>query len=182
MRRCLAGEELAQRQLYDRYVGAMFHTVLRLTANQQDAEDVTQEVFVKVFEKLDTYRGESTLGAWIKRIAVNTTLNFLRQANRLKTVALESQNLPPEAEPAVDETAWAHDIRRIHEAMGELPEGCRLVFNLHLLEGYRHQDVAQLLGITESTSKTQYMRAKRLLREGLTPGPSPGRRGEAGFA
>ena len=167
VRRSLAGQELAQRQLYDRYVGAMFHTVLRLTANRQDAEDVTQEVFVKVFEKLESFRGESTLGAWIKRVTVNTTLNFLRQANRLKMVALESQTLPPEEEPAVDEAAWAHDLCRIHEAMGELPEGCRLVFNLHLMEGYRHQDVAQMLGITESTSKTQYMRAKRILRERL---------------
>jgi len=166
VRRSLAGEEQAQRQLYGRYVGAMFHTVLRLTANRSDAEDVTQEVFVKVFEKLDSFRGESTLGAWIKRIAVNTALNFLRQANRLQTVALESQ-VPPPDEPEVDEAAWSHDIRRIHEAIGGLPDGCRAVFCLHLLEGYRHQDVAQALGITESTSKTQYMRARRLLREKL---------------
>jgi RNA polymerase sigma-70 factor (ECF subfamily) len=170
VRRSLAGEEHAQRQLYGRYVGAMFHTVLRLTANRSDAEDLTQEVFVKVFEKLDSFRGESTLGAWIKRITVNTALNFLRTANRMQTVALESQALPPD-EPEVDEAAWAHDLRRIHEAIGELPDGCRLVFNLHLLEGYRHQDVAQMLGITESTSKTQYMRARRLLREYLTPAP-----------
>lgn len=166
VRRSLAGEELAQRQLYGRYVGAMFHTVLRLTANRPDAEDVTQEVFVKVFEKLDSFRGESTLGAWIKRIAVNAALNHLRKANRLQTVVLENHAPLPD-EPEVDEVAWAHDIRRIHEAMGELPEGCRLVFNLHLLEGYRHHEVAHLLGITESTSKTQYMRAKRLLREKL---------------
>ena len=169
VQRCLTGHEAAQRQLYGRYVGAMFHTVLRLTANRSDAEDVTQEVFVKVFEKLGSFRGESTLGAWIKRIAVNTTLNFLRQANRLQTVALEDHAPPPD-EPEVDEAAWALDIRRIHEALVELPDGCRLVFNLHLLEGYRHQDVAKMLGITESTSKTQYMRAKRLLREKLEDG------------
>lgn len=163
---CLTGHEAAQRQLYGRYVGAMFHTVLRLTANRSDAEDVTQEVFVKVFEKLGSFRGESTLGAWIKRITVNTTLNFLRQANRLQTVAFENQN-PLSEEQEVDESAWTHDIRRIHEAITELPDGCRAVFSLHLLEGYRHQDVAKMLGITESTSKTQYMRAKRLLRESL---------------
>lgn len=166
VRLCLAGQESAQRQLYGRYVGAMFHTVLRLVANRSDAEDVTQEVFVKVFEKLESFRGESTLGAWIKRITVNTTLNFLRQANRLQTVAFEHQSPLPD-EPEVDETAWAHDIRRIHEAITELPDGCRAVFSLHLLEGFRHQDVAQLLGISESTSKTQYMRAKRILREKL---------------
>lgn len=166
VRLCLAGHESAQRQLYGRYVGAMFHTVLRLVANRSDAEDVTQEVFIKVFEKLESFRGESTLGAWIKRIAVNTSLNYLRQANRLQTVTWENQTLPSD-EPEVDETVWAHDIQRIHEAIKLLPDGCRTVFCLHLLEGFRHQDVAQMLGITESTSKTQYMRAKRILKEKL---------------
>jgi len=166
VRLCLAGHESAQRQLYGRYVGAMFHTVLRLVANRSNAEDVTQEVFIKVFEKLESFRGESTLGAWIKRIAVNTSLNYLRQANRLQTVTWENQTTAPD-EPEVDETAWAHDIQRIHEAIKLLPDGCRTVFCLHLLEGFRHQDVAQMLGITESTSKTQYMRAKRILREKL---------------
>ncbi|MCC6725682.1 MAG: RNA polymerase sigma factor [Saprospiraceae bacterium] len=163
VRLCLAGQEAAQRTLYGRYVGAMFHTVLRLVGNRQDAEDLTQEVFVKVFQRLDSYRGESTLGAWIKRIAVNSSLNHLRTANRLRMVAFEGQQ--PEPEEAVDEAAWAHDIRRIHESIKTLPDGCRTVFCLHLLEGYRHQDVAQMLGITESTSKTQYMRARRLLKE-----------------
>lgn len=167
VQQCLTGHEGAQRQLYGRYVGAMFHTVLRLVANREDAEDLTQEVFVKVFEKLGSFRGESTLGAWIKRIAVNTALNYLRTANRLQVVTLEGQATPTADEQAVDEAAWEHDIRRIHTAIGELPDGCRAVFCLHLLEGYRHQDVAQMLNITESTSKTQYMRARRLLRENL---------------
>lgn len=161
----LAGQEEAQRALYGRYVGAMFHTVLRLVSNRQDAEDLTQEVFVKVFQRLDSFRGESALGAWIKRIAVNAALNHLRTADRLRMVAYEGQQ--PATDEAVDEEDWAHDIRRIHETIKTLPDGCRTVFCLHLLEGYRHQDVAQMLGITESTSKTQYMRAKRLLREGM---------------
>ena len=163
VRRCIAGQEAAQRQLYGRYVGAMFHTVLRLVANRVEAEDLTQEVFVKVFQRLDSFRGESTLGTWIKRIAVNAALNHLRTANRLRMVALEGQQ--PEAVEGVDEEGWAQDIHRIHEAIKALPDGCRTVFCLHLLEGYRHQDVAQMLGITESTSKTQYMRARRLVRE-----------------
>jgi RNA polymerase sigma factor (sigma-70 family) len=176
VRQCIAGQAVAQRLLYGRYVGAMFHTVLRLVAHRQEAEDVTQEVFVKVFQRLDSFRGESSLGAWIKRIAVNAALNHLRTANRLRMVALEEQQ--PEVEEGMDEEGWAHDIHCIHEAIKGLPDGCRTVFCLHLLEGYRHQDVAQMLGITESTSKTQYMRARRLVREHLTPGPSPHRRGE----
>jgi RNA polymerase sigma factor (sigma-70 family) len=176
VRQCIAGQAVAQRLLYGRYVGAMFHTVLRLVAHRQEAEDVTQEVFVKVFQRLDSFRGESSLGAWIKRIAVNAALNHLRTANRLRMVVLEEQQ--PEVEEGMDEEGWAHDIHCIHEAIKGLPDGCRTVFCLHLLEGYRHQDVAQMLGITESTSKTQYMRARRLVREHLTPGPSPHRRGE----
>lgn len=166
VRRCIAGQPDAQHQLYRRYVGAMFHTVLRLVANRQDAEDLTQEIFLKVFERLNTFRGESTLGAWIKRIAVNASLNHLRTANRLQMVAFEGQ-APLSEEEQVDETAWAHDIKRIHKAIGQLPDGCRTVFCLHLLEGYRHRDVAQMLKITESTSKTQYMRARRMLQEML---------------
>jgi RNA polymerase sigma factor (sigma-70 family) len=165
VRHCIAGQVAAQRVLYGRYVGAMFHTVLRLVGNRQDAEDLTQEVFVKVFQRLDSFRGESTLGAWIKRIAVNAALNYLRTADRLRMVTYEGQQ--PESNETVDEESWAHDIRRIHETIKTLPDGCRTVFCLHLLEGYRHQDVAQMLGITESTSKTQYMRAKRLVREVL---------------
>ena len=164
--RCRSGDTTAQHLLYKRYVGAMFHTILRLSASREDAEDLTQEVFVKVFQRLDTFRGESSVGAWIKRIAINTTLNFLRQANRLQMVELEHHS-PVAEERDLDEEAWELDVHRIHEAIGSLPEGCRLVFNLHLLEGFRHQDVAKMLGITESTSKTQYMRAKRLLRQAL---------------
>lgn len=166
VQQCLKGDEAAQRLLYSRYVGAMFHTVLRLVGNRHDAEDLTQEAFVKVFQRLDSFRGESTLGAWVKRIVVNATLNHLRTANRLRFVEFDGQTGQPD-EATVDEEIWAFDVRRIHEAIGQLPDGCRMVFSLHLLEGYRHQDVAQLLGITESTSKTQYMRAKRLVRERL---------------
>jgi RNA polymerase sigma-70 factor (ECF subfamily) len=166
VRRCLLGDAPAQRQLFQRYVGAMFHTILRLTANREDAEDLTQETFVKVFERLDSFRGDSTLGAWIKRIAVNHALNFLRQSKRLYFVALEFHTALPD-EPDIDEESWACDIRQVHEAIKALPDGCRMVFSLHLLEGYRHQDVAEMLGITESTSKTQYMRAKRLIREAV---------------
>ncbi len=145
----------------------MFHTIFRMVANREDAEDLTQEVFVKVFRQLGSYRGEATLGAWIKRIAVNAALNFLRQSKRIRWVEMENHNQPDDG-PEIDETAWSHDIRRVHEAIKGLPDGCRLVFSLYMLEGFPHKEVGKMMGITESTSKTQYRRAKRLLREALS--------------
>ncbi|MEO1257694.1 MAG: sigma-70 family RNA polymerase sigma factor [Bacteroidota bacterium] len=162
--RAIRGDQQAQFALYRKYVGAMFHTVIRMVGNREDAEDVTQEVFTKVFQRLGSFRGESTLGAWIKRVTVNTALNFMRKKKRIIFQELnERTNAIDEAE--IDEAAWANDIRQIHEAIKKLPDGCRMVFNLYMLEGYKHAEVANMLGITESTSKTQFRRAKRLLKE-----------------
>ena len=162
--RAINGEQQAQFTIYQKYVGAMFHTVVRIVGSREDAEDVTQEVFIKVFQKLNSFRGDSTLGAWIKRVTVNTSLNFMRKKKKIFFQELnEKINTADEAE--IDEAEWASDIRQIHEAIKKLPGGCRMVFNLYLLEGYKHTEVASMLDITESTSKTQYRRAKRLIRE-----------------
>lgn len=143
----------------------MFHTVMRMVANREDAEDLTQEVFARAFHRLGSYRQDATLGAWLKRIAINTSLNFLRSANRLRFESMgEDFNL---AEPKIETTVEKFDLRRIHESIKKLPDGCRTVFNLYLLEGYDHREISSILGIAESTSKTQYRRAKRLLREQL---------------
>ena len=161
--RAVKGGQQAQFAIYKKYVGAMFHTVIRMVGNREDAEDVTQEVFAKVFQRLDSFRGDSTLGAWIKRVAVNTSLNFMRQKKKVFFEEINDQIIAVD-EIEIDETAWASDIRSIHEAIKQLPDGCRMVFNLYILEGYKHAEVAVLLGITESTSKTQYKRAKRLIK------------------
>lgn len=166
MERCLDGNRAAQYDLYRRYVGAMFHTVVRMVGNREDAEDLTQEVFAKVFHRLESFRNDATLGAWIKRIAVNVSLNFLRTANRLHFVEMEG-HLAIAEENDVGEEVLETDLRRIHEAIKKLPDGSRTVFNLYLLEGYDHREIAEILHISESTSKTQYRRAKRLLREEL---------------
>ena len=165
VRRCLSGNRAAQYELYRKYVGAMFHTVVRMVGNREDAEDLTQEVFARAFHRLDTYRQDATLGAWLKRIAVNTSLNFLRTKNRLRFESMD-ENLAV-AEPEKEEVFEKHDLRRIHEGIKNLPDGCRTVFNLYLLEGYTHNEVGEILGITASTSKTQYRRAKRLLKTKL---------------
>lgn len=162
--RALTGDQQAQYAIYKKYVGAMFHTVIRMVGNREDAEDVTQEIFTKVFQRLDSFRGESTLGAWIKRVTVNTCLNFMRQQKKIFFEEINDK-LNTANEPEIDEKEWAFNIQNIHEAIKKLPDGCRVVFNLYMLEGYKHTEVAELLGITESTSKTQYKRAKRLIKK-----------------
>jgi RNA polymerase sigma-70 factor (ECF subfamily) len=142
----------------------MYNTVVRMAPSDTDAEDIVQEAFIKVFQNLSQFKGDSTLGAWIKRIVINTALNFLRRHKRINYLNTEIEDtLAQPLEADVQET----DIHRIHQAIKTLPEGCRLVFNLYLLEGYQHKEIAQILGISESTSKSQYQRARRLLQRQL---------------
>ncbi len=164
----LSGDQRAAHRLYTRYVNAMYHTVIRMVPKVAEAEDVLQDAFIQVFQKLDTFKGDSTLGAWIKRICVNMALNHLRKAGRVSFLALETADL--EAQPAKQEeesSGFPMDVKVIHRSIKELPEGCRVVFSLHLLEGYQHQEIAEILGISVSTSKTQYRRARQLLRDKL---------------
>ncbi len=164
IRQCLQGNPRAQYELYERYVDAMYHTALRMVADSTEAEDVVQDGFVKVFQQLHTFRSEATIGAWIKRIIVTTALTHLRSNKKFQIVELNTV-----AEFSADEEAEVplFDARTIHRAIQQLPEGCRVVFNLFLLEGMQHKEIAEALGISESTSKTQYMRAKQLLRTQL---------------
>ncbi len=160
------GDRKAQYIMYKQYVDAMYHTALRITNNSADAQDVVQECFVKVFEKINTYRGDSTIGAWIKKIATNTAINSLRKKN--KRLEYPSDDLPEKYDiEERDETENVMTSKTIHNAVLNLPSGCRAVLNLYLFEGYSHKEVAHILNIAESTSKTQFRRAKSLLRESL---------------
>lgn len=168
VRRCVGGDSRAQQLLYRKYVKAMYNVVLRMVSAKMDAEDVTQELFVKVFRNLQHFNGESSLGAWIKRIAINAALNHIRKNKRMKWMDLEKSPEPVEPQSLLNNDPIQHlDMKTIHVAIRKLPEGCRVVFNLYLLEGYQHKEIAQLLDISESTSKTQYRRAKQLLRQRL---------------
>ena len=163
IKRSIKGDSQAQLMLYRQYVKAMYNIVIRMVANPMDAEDIIQESFVKVFKNLDKFKWESTLGAWIKRITINTTLNYIRRHKKLQLVEVNN-----EFEYIVEEAAEKeilYDIASIHYAIKQLPQGCRMVFNLYLLEGYQHKEIAQILNISESTSKSQYQRARRLLRK-----------------
>ena len=142
----------------------MYNIVIRMHPHPMDVEDILQDSFVKVFKNLSSFSGDATLGAWIKRIVINTCLNFLRKNKRLSFIQMEpSEELVEE----LNDTGSRVDMATIHHAIKQLPEGCRVIFSLHLLEGYQHKEIAKILDITESTSKSQYHRAKRLLRQRL---------------
>lgn len=161
LQKCLQGDHRAQAQLYRQYVQAMYNLVIRMCPIKSDAEDILQDVFVKVFQKLNTFKGDATLGAWIKRITINTTLMHLRKGGQINVIDLERV---PEIADRRD-VKEDFDMKRVHHAIKQLPAGCRVIFSLYLLEGYPHHEIAEILNISLSTSKTQYRRAKTLLRE-----------------
>ena len=160
---CIKGNAKAQKKLYAQYMPAMYNRAVRMLADREQAKDIIQEVFVLVFKDLARFRGESTIGAWIKRITINQCLNALKASSKMNFVAYEDRFDRADEK----EEAPQYDIQLVHRAIQELPEGCRTVFNLYLLEGYLHKEIAEILDISESTSKTQFRRAKKLLLENL---------------
>ncbi len=162
---CLRGEAGAQEELYHRYSKAMLNTSYRIVGSQETAEDVLQESFVEVFNKIQSFRGESTIGAWIKRITINKSINHLKK-QRLQLEEMGEEHEPVQEEASFDMNL---DIQKVKDAILKLPKGFRTVFNLYLLEGYDHQEISQILNISESTSKSQYKRAKDKMRELLKP-------------
>jgi RNA polymerase sigma factor (sigma-70 family) len=169
VQRALVGDRKAQHQLYQRYNAAMYHIALRMVQNEADAQDVLQEAFVNAFRYLANFKGEATFGAWLKRIVVNTAIHHQKK-NRLNVVPLEdyhanhSSDTSPEPGMSVaDESNLS--VQRIRAAVAQLPDGYRNVLTLYLFEGYDHEEVAGILGITEGTSKSQYNRAKAKLKD-----------------
>lgn len=159
------GDNRSRRQLYELYARAMFNICYRMMHNREDAEDILQEAFVQAFLKLETFRYESTFGAWLKRIVINTCINAI---NKKKIDLMLTNDMYYFKDITEDEEVELPlTTGDIEKAMEQLPEGARIVFSLYLLEGYDHVEIAQILGITESTSKSQFMRAKLKVQEFL---------------
>lgn len=156
------GSNKARYQLYQLYSKAMFNVCYRMMNNREDAEDMLQEAFVQAFQKLETFRNESSFGTWLKTITVHTCINALNK-RKLDLKYFDEMHRFDTAEEEPEEALYTTE--NILEAMNQLPEGGRIVFSLYLLEGYDHGEIAQILNITESTSKSQYMRAKRRVYE-----------------
>jgi RNA polymerase sigma factor (sigma-70 family) len=156
---CRKGNGKAQSKLYHQYSRAMFNLAYRILNNREDAEDILQETFVDCFRNIDSFRFESTFGAWLKKILINKCINHIK---RKKIDLTLCENLPVNV--AEEEEDVVYDTGRIFKGIEMLPDGYRIILTLYLLEGYDHTEISQILGITESTSKSQYSRAKEKLR------------------
>jgi RNA polymerase sigma factor (sigma-70 family) len=160
---CVKGDQLAQKQLYDCYKGKLFATCLRYAHSREDAEDIFQDGFVRIFKDLHQYTGVGNLEGWLRKVMVNTALQHLRkQKNGLQTVEFDGQEYADEAEEFVMDEQQAKNLLRI---LHLLPPGFRTVFNLYVLEGYTHPEIAEILDISVGTSKSQLMRAKAAFRK-----------------
>ncbi|MGH2643188.1 MAG: RNA polymerase sigma factor [Chitinophagaceae bacterium] len=160
--RCQTGDMSAAKQLYEQYSKAMYNICLRMMNNAEDAEDMLQEAFYQVFKNIGSYRGESTIGSWIKRIVVNKCINQLKKK---KIVLVAADNIEYAEEERMEEDAFKYTVENVKQAIKYLPDGYRTVLNLYLFENYSHKEIAERLGISESTAKTQYMRAKQRVRK-----------------
>ena len=163
-----SGNVKAQYQLYSLYSKAMFNICMRMLQVKEEAEDTLQEAFTEVFDKLDSFRYESAFGAWVKRIVIHKCINKINKKHP-DLVYTDKINLSPdESETEFDNTELK--VKEIHKAIEKLPHGYRLIFSLYLLEGYDHGEISEILGISESTSKTQFMKAKRKVKELIMKG------------
>ncbi|NND88370.1 MAG: sigma-70 family RNA polymerase sigma factor [Flavobacteriaceae bacterium] len=158
---CKQGNAQSQYELYRLYSKAMYNICLRMVKNEMDAEDLLQNSFVDVFTKLDSFRFQSSVGAWIKRIVINNCINFLKK-KRLYFEEVTEQLGQIEEEEITNDSVL--NVETIKEAIIQLPDGYRVVFSLYLLEGYDHQEIAEILKVSVATSKSQYSRAKSKLR------------------
>ena len=163
--RAVAGDLAAQRALYDQHVDRVYRLAYRLAGDEDLARDFTQETFVRAFDRLATFRGESSLGTWLHTIGVSVALNGLRKVKRWRAreapldEALAVGTTVREAEPDLK--------RRLAEAIDALPDGYRTVFVMHDVEGYTHEEIGTALGIQSGTSKAQLFRARAKLRIAL---------------
>lgn len=158
---CLKGKLQAQRELYEHFAKNMLGVCYRYTRSVKDAEDVLQEGFVKVFHNLGQYKNEGELGGWIRRIMVNTALNFLKRNRKYQQEMYFTQEyLHPVSD---DDPVIKLQAKELADLIRQLPHGYQVIFNLHAVEGYSHVEIGELLGISDGTSRSQYSRARNLL-------------------
>ena len=157
--RCREGEVKAQFMLYKQYSKAMYNIAIRFLNNKMDAEDVLQESFVSAFEKLSELTSDTAFGSWLKRIVINNCITHIRK-NRFELVDINDHNSFADEN---EEDDLNIDPAVVHNAIKELPAGGRAILVLHALEGYKHREIAEMLGISESTSKSQYKRSLEIL-------------------
>ena len=163
---CLKGKASAQQELYALYAKAMLGLCYRYTKSMADAEDVLQEGFIKVFKNLHQYNGSGDLGAWIRRIMVNTAINYLKSQDHYQyDLSFVEKNLHPVSD---ENPELLLNAKELADLIRQLPIGYQTIFNMHAVEGYKHSEIGKILGIHEGTSKSQYARARALLISWIT--------------
>ncbi len=162
------GDKHAFYQLYQQFVGRVYAICWRLLANKQHAEDASQEVFIKLWQQLPSFRGDSSFATWLHSIATRTAIDHWRQQKNLRlTDSSDQLDINGQTDLAEATVGCSDDTASLEQAILRLPAQARAVFVLFALEGYQHQEIAGLLGIAEGSSKAQYHRARQLLQEWL---------------
>jgi RNA polymerase sigma-70 factor (ECF subfamily) len=163
--KCLKGDQRSQRALFEKYAPKMYTVCLRYSKDSDEAQDILQEAFIKVFGKLDVYTGNGSFEGWIRRITVNTALDTIRRNLKFQdTGAIDDHSFRLEQETFHSAGLEEEDLLKL---IGELPTGYRVVFNMFAIEGYSHKEIAEQLDISENTSKSQYSRARAYLIQKL---------------
>ena len=163
LKECLKRKPEAQRRLYDHFAPSMLGVCFRYTKSLSDAEEVLQEGFIKVFTRLNQFKGDGELGGWIRKIMVNTALNFLKTNQKYRN-DLSFDEMPLHL-VSTENPEVILQAKELAELIRQLPTGFQTIFNLHAVEGYKHLEIASMLGISEGTSRSQYARARVLLIE-----------------
>lgn len=165
--RCRKNDQQAQLEIYKLYYKAMYNTSLRIVNNSTDAEDIMQEAFLEAFRKVNSYKSEGSFGSWLKRIVINKSFDFIKK--RQSRISLGQQILEMEQlKSNEDDDNFSTDlqIQEVKSAMQRIPEDYRIILSLFLLEGYDHQEIAQILNIPYNNTRTRYSRARqRLIKE-----------------
>lgn len=159
---CISGDRKMQRELYERYSAKMFGVCLRYAGSTEEAEDILQEGFIKVFRKIGSYRGEGSFEGWIRRIFVNTAIEQFRRKTYMQPITEREENTVEATYLSVLDNLAEKDIIKLVQ---QLSPGYRTVFNMYVVEGYTHRQIAEALGISEGTSKSQLSRAKIILQD-----------------
>lgn len=164
------GHNQAQYKLYELYAKAMYNLCYRMMHNREEAEDMLQEAFTDAFHHLKSFRYESNFSSWLKKIVINKCINHIKK-KKADLQFFEDMSYFDEKNDNEEDYSPGLSVESIKKAMEHLPNGSRMIFSLYLLEGYDHREISQILNISESNSKSQYMRAKRKIKDILTSMP-----------
>lgn len=170
LEKCRAGERLAQMEIYNKYYKAMYNTSLRIVKHSAEAEDIMQESFLRAFTKMDTFQGNSSFGAWLKRIVVNQSISALNKNTKLQEHSLEEEIYKLHDDGLgndLQEEGVDPMLRKVLSAMEGLKENYRIVLSLHLIEGYDYEEICEILNISYANCRTSISRAKESLRKKL---------------